>query len=165
MDSNRHAATGSRQQAPYQSLPATRTAAGPKRDLLATDAKGHLSRPGELRRFSTTALKAFDERKDESLPLVTTCQGAFDDTSCMRTVRIFRVGADCSSLQRKGLKLAVRVGFEPTEPVKVQRFSRPPDSTALAPHRVSCGLLPLYQPRLFRAFREAPFHAQSDVLV
>src|SRR6202035_4236458 len=31
--------------------------------------------------------------------------------------------------------LAVRVGFEPTEPAKVQRFSRPPDSTALAPHR------------------------------
>jgi hypothetical protein len=33
--------------------------------------------------------------------------------------------------------LAVRVGFEPTEPVKVQRFSRPPDSTALAPHRTA----------------------------
>src|SRR5712671_6578453 len=33
--------------------------------------------------------------------------------------------------------VAVRVGFEPTEPVKVQRFSRPPDSTALAPHRTS----------------------------
>src|ERR1700730_11817340 len=33
--------------------------------------------------------------------------------------------------------LAVRVGFEPTEPVKVQRFSRPPDSTTLAPHRLS----------------------------
>src|SRR5689334_17499309 len=32
--------------------------------------------------------------------------------------------------------LAVRVGFEPTEPVKVQRFSRPPDSTTLAPHRM-----------------------------
>ncbi len=32
--------------------------------------------------------------------------------------------------------LAVRVGFEPTEPVKVQRFSRPPDSTALAPHQI-----------------------------
>src|SRR5579885_1847275 len=32
-------------------------------------------------------------------------------------------------------KVAVRVGFEPTVPVKVQRFSRPPDSTALAPHR------------------------------
>ena len=31
--------------------------------------------------------------------------------------------------------LAVRVGFEPTEPVKAQRFSRPPDSTTLAPHR------------------------------
>ena len=35
--------------------------------------------------------------------------------------------------------LAVRVGFEPTEPVKAQRFSRPPDSTTLAPH-----LLPIY---------------------
>src|ERR1700739_4674711 len=33
-------------------------------------------------------------------------------------------------------KVAVRVGFEPTEPAKVQRFSRPPDSTALAPHRL-----------------------------
>lgn len=32
--------------------------------------------------------------------------------------------------------MAVRVGFEPTEPVKVQRFSRPPDSTTLAPHRI-----------------------------
>src|SRR5215831_13731869 len=32
-------------------------------------------------------------------------------------------------------KMAVRVGFEPTEPVKVQRFSRPPDSTTLAPHQ------------------------------
>ena len=38
------------------------------------------------------------------------------------------------------LMLAVRVGFEPTEPVKVQRFSRPPDSTALAPHRVLTAL-------------------------
>jgi hypothetical protein len=34
--------------------------------------------------------------------------------------------------------VAVRVGFEPTEPAKVQRFSRPPDSTTLAPHRVVC---------------------------
>ncbi len=32
-------------------------------------------------------------------------------------------------------EMAVRVGFEPTEPAKVQRFSRPPDSTTLAPHR------------------------------
>ena len=31
--------------------------------------------------------------------------------------------------------LAERVGFEPTVPVKVQRFSRPPDSTTLAPLR------------------------------
>ena len=29
------------------------------------------------------------------------------------------------------------MGFEPTEPAKVQRFSRPPDSTTLAPHRIS----------------------------
>ena len=36
---------------------------------------------------------------------------------------------------RAPMGLAVRVGFEPTEPVKAQRFSRPPDSTALAPHR------------------------------
>ena len=28
------------------------------------------------------------------------------------------------------------MGFEPTEPAKVQRFSRPPDSTTLAPHRI-----------------------------
>src|SRR5262249_55372023 len=42
--------------------------------------------------------------------------------------------------------LAVRVGFEPTVPVKVQRFSRPPDSTTLAPHRaVETRLLPIYQ--------------------
>ena len=31
--------------------------------------------------------------------------------------------------------LAERVGFEPTEPVKVQQFSRLPDSTTLAPLR------------------------------
>jgi hypothetical protein len=36
----------------------------------------------------------------------------------------------------KHFNLAERVGFEPTEPVKVQRFSRPPDSTALAPLRL-----------------------------
>ena len=39
--------------------------------------------------------------------------------------------------------LAVRVGFEPTEPVKVQRFSRPPDSTTLAPHLTSNLPVPL----------------------
>ncbi len=31
--------------------------------------------------------------------------------------------------------MAERVGFEPTEPVKAQQFSRLPDSTALAPLR------------------------------
>ena len=35
--------------------------------------------------------------------------------------------------------LAERVGFEPTVPLRVQRFSRPPDSTTLAPLRMlSC---------------------------
>ena len=33
-------------------------------------------------------------------------------------------------------KMAVRVGFEPTEESPPQRFSRPPDSTTLAPHRL-----------------------------
>ena len=37
-------------------------------------------------------------------------------------------------LQEK--KLAVRVGFEPTVPVKVRQFSRLLDSTTLAPHRL-----------------------------
>ena len=31
--------------------------------------------------------------------------------------------------------MAERVGFEPTEPAKVQQFSRLPDSTTLAPLR------------------------------
>jgi hypothetical protein len=49
----------------------------------------------------------------------------------------------------------VRVGFEPTEPAKVQRFSRPPDSTTLAPHRILIlpGFLKLQplSPRVFSA--------------
>src|ERR1043165_8017820 len=32
--------------------------------------------------------------------------------------------------------LAERVGFEPTVPLRVQRFSRPPDSATLAPLRI-----------------------------
>src|SRR5246127_3710394 len=44
--------------------------------------------------------------------------------------------------------MAVRVGFEPTEPVKVQRFSRPPDSTALAPHRIGLSTVCHSCPRL-----------------
>ena len=32
--------------------------------------------------------------------------------------------------------MAVRVGFEPTVPVKVRQFSRLLDSTTLAPHRM-----------------------------
>ena len=36
-------------------------------------------------------------------------------------------------------RMAVRVGFEPTEESPPQRFSRPPDSTTLAPHRLECG--------------------------
>src|SRR5262249_21396576 len=38
--------------------------------------------------------------------------------------------------------LAERVGFEPTVPLRVQRFSRPPDSATLAPLRsYSCSRL------------------------
>ena len=33
-----------------------------------------------------------------------------------------------AELDKHNRSLAVRVGFEPTEPVKVQRFSRPPFS-------------------------------------
>ena len=47
--------------------------------------------------------------------------------------------------------VAERVGFEPTEPVRVQRFSRPPDSTALAPHRDSFILTSRGQEDLFFA--------------
>src|SRR5260370_35008985 len=36
------------------------------------------------------------------------------------------------------LRMAVRVGFDPTEPAKVQRFSRPPDPTTLGPQQASC---------------------------
>ena len=50
--------------------------------------------------------------------------------------------------------LAVRVGFEPTVPVKVQRFSRPPDSTALAPHRPSILPFPSHLAVLFSAIVE-----------
>jgi hypothetical protein len=37
--------------------------------------------------------------------------------------------------------MAERVGFEPTVPVRVQRFSRPSDSTTLAPLRESLILM------------------------
>jgi hypothetical protein len=43
----------------------------------------------------------------------------------------------------QSIRLAVRVRFELTEPVKVQRFSRPPHSTTLPPHRLE--LIPRYQ--------------------
>ena len=51
--------------------------------------------------------------------------------------------------------MAVRVRFELTEPVKVQRFSRPPHSTTLPPHRTPASaakipqtkLHPIYQTR------------------
>src|SRR5690349_2412084 len=56
--------------------------------------------------------------------------------------------------------LAVRVGFEPTEPAKVQRFSRPPDSTTLAPHRTGTDLI-LPTPVDFR--RERPVAIATDV--
>jgi hypothetical protein len=39
-------------------------------------------------------------------------------------------------MENKDDIMAVRVRFELTEPVKVQRFSRPPHSTTLPPHRM-----------------------------
>src|SRR5215510_7843635 len=42
--------------------------------------------------------------------------------------------------------LAERVGFEPTVPVRVQRFSRPPDSATLAPLRIKAHLFLITYP-------------------
>src|SRR5262249_3281978 len=42
--------------------------------------------------------------------------------------------------------LAERVGFEPTVPVRVQRFSRPPDSATLAPLRIKAYLFLITYP-------------------
>ena len=47
---------------------------------------------------------------------------------------LLKAAVDCR-IPRLGM--AVRVRFELTEPVKVQRFSRQPDSTALAPLRLA----------------------------
>ncbi len=50
--------------------------------------------------------------------------------------------------------MAERVGFEPTEPVKAQQFSRLPDSTTLAPLRELLILISdgqKYQVRLAKA--------------
>ena len=47
-----------------------------------------------------------------------------------------------------GNYLAERVGFEPTEPLRVQRFSRPPDSTTLAPLRMLLGVTSVAKKRL-----------------
>ena len=53
--------------------------------------------------------------------------------------RRFRFRTPDSRLQTH---LAERVGFEPTVPLRVQRFSRPPDSATLAPLRsYSCSRL------------------------
>ena len=41
-----------------------------------------------------------------------------------------------SALSPQSSAVAERVGFEPTVPLRVQRFSRPPDSTTLAPLRM-----------------------------
>ena len=50
------------------------------------------------------------------------------------------ISVDLKSKSQKR-KVAERVGFEPTVPVRVQRFSRPSDSTALAPLRESSILI------------------------
>jgi hypothetical protein len=87
---------------------------------------------------SITAL-ALDVNRAEAAPLGSVVFGFLSGTA--RTVQTEHAQHP-SSLPERGTNdsacniLAVRVGFEPTEPVKVQRFSRPPDSTALAPHRL-----------------------------
>ena len=56
------------------------------------------------------------------------------------TVMIVAIGSALAGTWLYGLlrlsNMAVRVGFEPTEESPPQRFSRPPDSTTLAPHRI-----------------------------
>src|SRR6266705_105480 len=44
--------------------------------------------------------------------------------------------------------MAERVGFEPTEPLRVQRFSRPPESPTLAPLRMLLGVTSVAKKRL-----------------
>ena len=69
--------------------------------------------------------------------------------------------------------MAERVGFEPTVPVKVQQFSRLPDSTTLAPLRKNLILMvcmrlfkrevPMYKKRGGRGGSSTPNRAQLTV--
>ncbi len=78
--------------------------------------------------------------KDSCLPAcVTTCVAR-----CVTIGGIRLLGAKTLCFQR----LAERVGFEPTEPAKAQRFSRPPRSTTLAPLQARGGGLISEPPRL-----------------
>ena len=68
------------------------------------------------------------------------------------TVMIVAIGSALAGTWLYGLlrlsNMAVRVGFEPTEESPPQRFSRPPDSTTLAPHRLGTGsVLSILNPR------------------
>ncbi len=62
------------------------------------------------------------------------CRQHLRCSTTVTRIHVFEPTSDCAT--PAVALLAVRVGFEPTEPVKVQRFSRPPDSTTLAPHHV-----------------------------
>ena len=60
------------------------------------------------------------------------------------------------------------MGFEPTEPAKAQRFSRPPDSTTLAPHRIPMipdlmvgEAIPIKRPR--NDFLDTDFHMLLEI--
>ena len=66
----------------------------------------------------------------------------FSDSKIFFPKYILRYNASTTALPETAkfyktgnLGVAVRVGFEPTDESPRQRFSRPPDSTALAPHR------------------------------
>jgi hypothetical protein len=50
----------------------------------------------------------------------------------------------CCQLSTAHQFVAERVGFEPTVPLRAQRFSRPPDSAALAPLRFTVGFDALF---------------------
>jgi len=66
------------------------------------------------------------------------------------------------------LKVAERVGFEPTVRLPRQRFSRPPDSAALAPLRtLACLLLVLknYWQRFSRPIDQTASHLSDSCLL
>jgi hypothetical protein len=80
-----------------------------------------------------------------------------------RARRTLRGGTGRVSLARRAIGRAGRVGFEPTVPLRVRRFSRPVHSTTLTPARVS--ERPRRRPLRLRKIASAPrnCHPQLDL--